>query len=43
MFISQCQQQNCRQFINEKSLALIVNAILEINFMISPSLTTMFF
>ena len=31
------------QFINEKSLALVVNAILEINFIISPSLTTMLF
>lgn len=31
------------QFINEKSLTLVVNAILEINFIISLSLTTMLF
>ena len=31
------------KFIIEKSLALVVNAILEINFIISLSLTTMLF
>ena len=31
------------QFINEKSLALVVNAILEIKSIISSSLTTMLF
>ena len=31
------------QFINEKSLSLVVDTILEINFIISSSLTTMLF